>query len=139
MNQLVFTGNLAADPTLGTTKSSGQPVVNFTVIEDRDYRNGNGEKVSQNQAHRCQVFGSYAEVLARHLRKGSEVTIFGELVYNKREVQVVDEEAEDTRTITITYPNILISPRNGGRVVFHRGCEADGDYDEEEVAVREAV
>jgi single-strand DNA-binding protein len=72
MNRITFTGRLAAEPE--TRAVSSGSVLNFRVASDVGF----GDKKSTNW-FACAVFGKRAESLAAHLKKGQEVTIFGQL------------------------------------------------------------
>lgn len=73
MNRITFTGRLAADSELKYTPS-GTAVLNFRTASDVGF----GEKKSTNW-FACAIFNKRAESLAPHLKKGQEVTIFGQL------------------------------------------------------------
>lgn len=73
MNRITLTGRLAADAELRFA-STGTAVLNFRVASDVGY----GEKKSTNW-FACAIFNKRAESLAPHLKKGQEVTIFGQL------------------------------------------------------------
>lgn len=67
-------GRLGNDAQLRRTQS-GTPVLNFPLATD----SGVGEKRSTSWVD-CALFGRRAESLAPHLKKGSAITAFGELV-----------------------------------------------------------
>lgn len=72
MNRITITGRIAADSELrnaGTTT-----VLNFRVASDVGF----GDKKSTNW-FACAVFGKRADSLASYLKKGQEVTVFGQL------------------------------------------------------------
>lgn len=73
MNNITFTGRLAADPEQRYA-GTGTAVLNFTVASDVGF----GDKKSTNW-FKCAIFGKRAESLAPHLSKGQEVTVFGNL------------------------------------------------------------
>jgi single-strand DNA-binding protein len=73
MNRITFTGRLAADAELRHAPT-GTAVLNFRVASDVGF----GDKKSTNW-FACAIFNKRAESLAPHLKKGQEVTIFGQL------------------------------------------------------------
>lgn len=73
MNRITFTGRLAADAELRYA-GNGTAVLNFRTASDVGF----GEKKSTNWFS-CAIFNKRAESLAPHLKKGQEVTIFGQL------------------------------------------------------------
>jgi len=73
MQILTVTGNLGRDPEHRTTQG-GDEVCSFSV----GVKQGWGEKSSTNW-FRCTVWGKRARTISDHLRKGSKVTVNGEL------------------------------------------------------------
>lgn len=73
MNRITFTGRLSADAELRYA-AAGTAVLNFRCPSDVGF----GDKKSTNW-FACAIFGKRAESLAPHLKKGQEVTIFGQL------------------------------------------------------------
>lgn len=72
MNRITFTGRLAADAETRTTTSS--TVLNFRIASDVGF----GDK-KQTNWFACAIFGKRADSLAAYLKKGQEVTVFGQL------------------------------------------------------------
>ena len=72
MNRISLTGRLAADSELRTAGAT--TVLNFRVASDVGF----GDKKSTNW-FAAALFGKRAESLAPYLKKGQEVTIFGQL------------------------------------------------------------
>lgn len=72
-------GNMTADPILRQSQD-GSFVVNFTVAAKRTNKNKNGEYPVD--YHRCQMWGSRAETIAKYFAKGSPIIAWGELWNN---------------------------------------------------------
>jgi single-strand DNA-binding protein len=73
MQVITITGNCGKDPEKRTTQSNDE-VCSFSV----GVKQGWGDKASTNW-YRCNVWGKRAGTVAQHLRKGSKVTVNGEL------------------------------------------------------------
>lgn len=73
MQILTITGNCGRDPEHRTTQG-GDEVCSFSV----GVKQGWGERASTNW-FRCSVWGKRARTIADHLRKGTKVTVVGEL------------------------------------------------------------
>lgn len=73
MQVIVITGNVGRDPEKRSTQS-GDEVCSFSV----GVKQGWGDKASTNW-FRCNVWGKRAATVHQHLRKGSKVTVNGEL------------------------------------------------------------
>jgi single-strand DNA-binding protein len=72
VNRITFTGRLAADAE--TRNTSSTTILNFRVASDVGF----GDK-KQTNWFACAIFGKRADSLAPFLKKGQEVTVFGQL------------------------------------------------------------
>ena len=73
MKQIVIAGRLGKDAELRRTQN-GDPVLGFNVAVDDGY--GQNKRTLW---FRCSVWGKRAEALSDHLKKGSAVTVSGDL------------------------------------------------------------
>lgn len=73
MNSITFDGRLAADAELRFTPG-GDPILSFRVASDIGF----GERKTTNWFS-CQVWGKRGESLKDYLRKGQQVTVYGQL------------------------------------------------------------
>lgn len=73
MNNITFDGRLAADSELRYT-NSGEPVLTFRVASDIGF----GERKATNWFS-CQLWGKRGESLQNYLKKGQQVTVYGQL------------------------------------------------------------
>ena len=79
MNKALLLGNLGRDPELRNTQA-GTPVLSFPMATSRSWKDRESGAVrSTTDWHRIVVWGQQAEILAEHLRKGSQVHIEGRL------------------------------------------------------------
>ena len=76
LNNLVLMGRLTKDPELRKT-ADDKSIANFTLAFDNPNLNKDGERDSSFLDARC--FGSCAESVAKHLRKGDKVAVTGSL------------------------------------------------------------
>jgi single-strand DNA-binding protein len=84
-----ITGRIGQDPVLNYT-NGGAPVVNLSVANNRQKKNGEGEKVSVADRYRVTVFGRDAEIISQYAKKGSALAFNGRLQtdsYTDREGQ----------------------------------------------------
>jgi single-strand DNA-binding protein len=78
-NKTFLLGNLGRDPELRKT-SAGTPVLGFPMATSRRWKDRkSGELRASTDWHRIVVWGAQAEVLAEHLKKGSQVHVEGRL------------------------------------------------------------
>ncbi len=73
-----ITGRLGQEPELNYTHG-GTPVVNLSVANNRQKKNGEGEKVSVADWYRITVFGRDAEIISQYAKKGSALAFNGRL------------------------------------------------------------
>jgi single-strand DNA-binding protein len=78
LNKCMIIGNLGRDPEMRYT-ASGQPVTQFTVAVNRNYKNQAGEWQEETEWFRIVVWGPLAERTAEYLRKGRKVYVEGRL------------------------------------------------------------
>lgn len=71
-------GRLTADPEARPAKN-GSSVVTFSIATNRDWKNRDGERISQTDFHRIVAFGKLGEIVATYLKKGRPVLVAGRL------------------------------------------------------------
>src|SRR4249919_441869 len=80
-NKVQLIGNLGNNPEVKTTET-GKKLVRFSVATNENYRNANGEKVTETQWHNLVAWGKVADIAEKYLAKGTEVVIEGKLVHH---------------------------------------------------------
>ena len=91
VNKVILIGNLGKDPEVRYL-DNGVAVANLSLATSENYKNKDGEKVTQTEWHDIVLWRGLAEVAEKYLKKGSSVYIEGKLRTNKW----VDKE-ENTR------------------------------------------
>ena len=76
MNKVILVGRITKDPELKRTNSD-IPFVQFTVAVNRTYQNRNGER--QADFINCIAWRQVAELLAKYIRKGSQIGVEGNI------------------------------------------------------------
>ena len=84
VNKVILVGNLGKDPEVRYI-DSGVAVANFSLATTENYKNKQGEKVSQTEWHNIVLWRGLAEVAEKWLKKGSSVYIEGKIRTNKWE------------------------------------------------------
>lgn len=77
VNKVILIGNLGADPEVRHLEG-GSVVANFNIATSETY-NKNGEKVTQTEWHRIELWDGLAKVAEQYLKKGQSVYIEGKL------------------------------------------------------------
>ena len=78
VNKVILIGNLGSDPEVRHL-SSGSVVANFNIATSESYTNKNGEKVTQTEWHRIELWDGLAKVAEQYLKKGQSVYVEGKL------------------------------------------------------------
>jgi len=78
VNKVILIGNLGSDPEVRHL-SSGSVVANFNIATSESYTNKNGERVTQTEWHRIELWDGLAKVAEQYLKKGQPVYIEGKL------------------------------------------------------------
>lgn len=76
LNSTALIGRMTKDPNLKYTQS-GKGVANFTLAVERNFKDANGEKITD--FINCVIWGKGAETLCNYTHKGSMVGVVGEL------------------------------------------------------------
>lgn len=82
-NLVILIGNLGKSPELRNTGKSS--VANFSIATKETYTDAEGKRQSSTEWHNVSVFGGLADTVAKHLKKGSKVSIEGRLRTRKWE------------------------------------------------------
>ena len=79
VNNVMLLGNVGRDPEFKIL-SNGQPVVNFTLATtDRWFDKDSGQQKEATEWHSVVAFRKVAELIERHVHKGSQVYLEGRL------------------------------------------------------------
>lgn len=78
VNKVILIGNLGSDPEVRHL-GSGSVVANFNIATSESYTNKNGERVTQTEWHRIELWDGLAKVAEQYLKKGQTVYIEGKL------------------------------------------------------------
>jgi len=84
VNKVILVGNLGKDPEVKYL-DNGVAVANFSLATTENYKNKQGEKVSQTEWHNIVLWRGLAEVAEKYLKKGANVYIEGKIRTKKWE------------------------------------------------------
>lgn len=77
-NKVQLIGNVGNSPEIKNTES-GKKLARFRLATSDQYRNAQGEKVTETTWHNIIAWGKLAELAEKYLEKGTEVAIEGRL------------------------------------------------------------
>ena len=82
INKVILIGNLGKDPEVRYL-DSGVAVANLSLATSENYKNKDGERVTQTEWHEVVLWRGLAEVAEKYLKKGSSIYVEGKLRTNK--------------------------------------------------------
>ncbi len=85
---VIYEGYLVAEPEMRFTPK-GQPVTNFRMASNKQYKNSEGEDIKEVTWLKVTVWGRRAETMNQWLGKGSHVIVTGTLRVNEEGYPVV--------------------------------------------------
>ena len=83
-NRVQLIGHLGQDPEVITLDNGGK-LAKFSVATNENYKNSEGEKVTETQWHQIVAWGKTAEIVENYLSKGNEIALEGKLVHRSYE------------------------------------------------------
>ncbi len=101
-NKVQLIGNLGKDPEVKNL-ASGKIKANFSLATSENYKNSQGEKVTETQWHNIVAWGKIAEIAENYLQKGNKVAIEGKLVH-----RVYDDKDGNKKYITEVVANSVM-------------------------------
>ena len=84
VNKVILVGNLGKDPEVRHL-DNGVAVANFSLATTENYKNKQGERVSQTEWHNIVLWRGLAEVAENWLKKGSSIYVEGKIRTRKWE------------------------------------------------------
>ena len=97
-NKVILMGNLTRDVQVRYTPS-GSAVAELGLAVNRDYKNGNGEKVAETTFVDVTVWGRTAEIAGEYLAKGRSVMIEGRLTTDQWEDKQSGQKRSKTKVV----------------------------------------
>ena len=82
VNKVILIGNLGKDPEVRYS-DNGIAVANMSIATTENYKNKEGDRVSQTEWHDVVLWRGLAEIAEKYLKKGSSVYIEGKIRTNK--------------------------------------------------------
>jgi len=106
-NRVTLIGNLGMDPEVKTTES-GKKFTHFSLATSDNFKNADGQKISETTWHNITAWNGLAETAGKYLKKGKEVAVEGRIVYRTFE----DKKGVTKNATEIVLTEILLL-RNG--------------------------
>lgn len=122
VNKVILVGNLGKDPEVKYL-DNGVAVANFSLATTENYKNKEGERVSQTEWHNIVLWRGLAEVAEKYLKKGASVYIEGKVRTRKWE----DKEGVTRYSTEILGDNMTML---GGRPPSENTAEHDSQSED---------
>ena len=124
VNKVISVGNLGKDPEVKYL-DSGIAVANFSLATTENYKNKEGERVSQTEWHNIVLWRGLAEVAEKYLKKGSSIYIEGRIRTRKWE----DDDGKTRYNTEILGDNMTML---GGKPSLQDNNEEDNKLEDTE-------
>ena len=120
VNKVILIGNLGSDPEVRHL-SNGSVVANFNIATSESYTNRNGEKVTNTEWHRIELWDGLAKIAEQYLRKGNTVYVEGKL----RTENWQDSEGNSRTTTRIRALNMMMLGGRAGSDAMENSAPPD--------------
>ncbi len=84
MNQVILIGNVGNAPEIKAIGNTGK-VANFSVATTKRWAEKDGTKKEKTDWHKVVAWGSLATLVEKHVGRGKQVAVTGEISYRKWE------------------------------------------------------
>lgn len=78
LNKVMLIGNVGGDPEIRTLPS-GSKVANFSLATSESYTDRNGQKQTQTEWHRIEIWDGLAGIVEQYVRKGDPLFVEGKI------------------------------------------------------------
>lgn len=105
MNKVILVGYVGKEPVIRYTKL-GVPIANISLATNEFYKDKNGEKQQATEWHKVIAFNKSAEVIKKHVKKGSQISVTGKI----RTRKYTDKEGIEksiTEIVMQSFPEFL--------------------------------
>jgi single-strand DNA-binding protein len=112
VNNFVGVGRMTANAELKYT-GGGVACLNFSICINKSYMKG-GDWVNKPNFFNCVVWGKYAEAMQKHLTKGRQIGVIGEL---SQDAWTDGKGTKHSKVnIIVNSISLLALPKNGGNI-----------------------
>ena len=103
VNKVILVGNLGQDPKVRYL-DNGVAVASFSLATTENYKNKEGERISQTEWHNIVFWRGLAEVAEKYLKKGDSIYVEGKIRTKKWE----DKDGKDRYSTEIVADNMTM-------------------------------
>lgn len=111
VNKVILLGNLGKDPEVRYL-DNGVAVANFSLATTENYKNKQGERVSQTEWHNVVFWRGLAEVAEKYLKKGDSIYLEGKIRTRKWE----DKEGNTRYSTEVLADNMTMLGKKNSQI-----------------------
>ena len=115
VNKVIFSRNLGKNPEVRYL-DSGIAVANFSLATTENYKNKEGERVSQTEWHNIVFWRGLAEVAEKYLKKGDSIYVEGKIRTRKWE----DKEGNTRYSTEILADNMTMLGKKNSKETLNQ-------------------
>ena len=115
VNKVILVGNLGKNPEVRYL-DSGIAVANFSLATTENYKNKEGERVSQTEWHNIVFWRGLAEVAEKYLKKGDSIYVEGKIRTRKWE----DKEGNTRYSTEILADNMTMLGKKNSKETLNQ-------------------
>ena len=130
VNKVILVGNLGKDPEVRYL-DSGVAVANFSLATTENYKNKEGERVSQTEWHNIVFWRGLAEVAEKYLRKGDSVYVEGKIRTRKWE----DKEGNTRYSTEILSDNMTMLGKKNPKETVNQELSSNEKLESNDIIV----
>ncbi len=109
LNKVLLIGNVGGDPEIRTLPS-GSKVANFSLATTESYTDRSGQRQSQTEWHRVEIWDGLANVVEQYVKKGDPLYIEGKI----RTEKWTDQNGQEKSGVRIRATAMQMLSRGGG-------------------------
>ncbi|KPM48027.1 single-stranded DNA-binding protein [Jiulongibacter sediminis] len=109
LNKVLLIGNVGGDPEIRTLPS-GSKVANFSLATSETYNDRNGQRQTQTEWHRIEIWDGLANVVEQYVKKGDPLFIEGKI----RNEKWTDQNGQERTGVRIRALAMQMLGRAGG-------------------------
>jgi single-strand DNA-binding protein len=109
LNKVLLIGNVGGDPEIRTLPS-GSKVANFSLATTESYTDRTGQRQSQTEWHRVEIWDGLANVVEQYVKKGDPLYIEGKI----RTERWTDQNGQERTGVRIRATAMQMLSRAGG-------------------------
>lgn len=123
LNKVLLIGNVGGDPEIRTLPS-GSKVANFSLATTESYTDRSGQRQSQTEWHRVEIWDGLANVVEQYVKKGDPLYIEGKI----RTERWTDQNGQERSGVRIRATAMQMLGKAGGGENYSNSEDRESNY-----------